>query len=66
MCETNWIGCGECDVAFPCCNGRERCIRTPAPQVVKGVVLRDGLPTLLREQDIKPTDIRLVPLVLQE
>jgi hypothetical protein len=24
-----WVGCGECDLDFKCCNGMERCIRQP-------------------------------------
>jgi len=27
--QTPWVGCGECDVLFPCNNGGERCIRLP-------------------------------------
>lgn len=22
-----WVGCGECDIAFPCYNGQQRCLR---------------------------------------
>lgn len=66
MKKTEWIGCGECDVAFPCHNGCERCHRNPAPVPVEGVVLRDGVPTLVRERDIKPTDVRLVQFIQQK
>ena len=43
-------------------NGNTPCPHTtpqPAPVYVPGVVLRDGQPTLVKDRDIKSTDVRL-------
>lgn len=37
----------------------KQALEQPGPEPVSGVVIREGLPTLLQDQNIKPTDQRL-------
>lgn len=29
-----WVGCGECDLSFPCHEGKQRCIRLPVQDII--------------------------------
>jgi len=49
----------DCHVTGVCVQSGLRAEQPAQQEPVSGVVIREGMPTLLRDRDIKPTDARL-------